>query len=845
MAKCDIFTPTGMTEEEKDLIDEQLRIAKEENTTLQRINDDVNAHRDRIKQLQSEKKEYTGTFKKDREEFDKLSKQILDREIPFEKLQDAFDRVKVLKSRIDAVKKGSKAYNQQFKQEVGELRNAVRSIVDQRKQLKATIKDTRSRIIKNFIDDNMDLARKNSLKSRIVKGKASMSGVLDQSKGDVNSIWGAKKCYQSKLGVGTTHLIDDIQTEHAENDINHESTKQLIETIKRNINGVATGLGVFDKYGFDDPLAHPVAISATKMNGILFRGKWKGIGLLTDREGGLYEFKNDLLAAYGKENLDKMVLDRYSKKEIDVPSLENALRDYREARMKGRETIISFNNMPFLSDEAAVNFINKYSDNSLVGNYVDHIRRVSTNFAASKVAGGFIDDHMIKLDRSLSDIQRKRLQTFRDAFFGDEYKSSANQYRTMQAINKIKSWLMAVKPVTLFLAPMVDRSIGEAYRAARYGSEMNMVNAGKHIVYQFAQGFADPLRFGKEVINKGEAQRQLSETADLFDAFSHTVSQRYDIATTPINDVFSRLNIGNALINHFEKLDHGLRVVQAKNYANMIKSYSHLELDDLPDFLKKDMVDNYGVTANEWKQLAKYSQDNDIMVSSDFDGDLGFKVAHMEHNNDLAAVPGNAIVATEWAYKFTKGSPFLASVVTHFWQFTAKLMYFGARSAYQYGGAKGVGMYFTTMAARSFVPALITNALYNLATGVSNDDYFNKVSTYTDAAFGAIGRPTEAAYQAFADPSNFGYTVGTPLMKLIGGTVGLGVSGIHSAIDVNAQSTFEKQFFNMFFQLTPFGQTPVKAIAKQAMDSDSVPWVGEKYADWTKEWARRAREYME
>ena len=110
MAKCDIFTPTGMTEEEKDLIDEQLRIAKEENTTLQRINDDVNAHRDRIKQLQSEKKEYTGTFKKDREEFDKLSKQILDREIPFEKLQDAFDRVKVLKSRIDAVKKGSKAY---------------------------------------------------------------------------------------------------------------------------------------------------------------------------------------------------------------------------------------------------------------------------------------------------------------------------------------------------------------------------------------------------------------------------------------------------------------------------------------------------------------------------------------------------------------------------------------------------------------------------------------------------------------------------------------------------------------------------------------------------------------
>lgn len=75
--------------------------------------------------------------------------------------------------------------------------------------------------------------------------------------------------------------------------------------------------------------------------------------------------------------------------------------------------------------------------------------------------------------------------------------------------------------------------------------------------------------------------------------------------------------------------------------------------------------------------------------------------------------------------------------------------------------------------------------------------------------------------------------------------MGLGVSGIHSAIDVNAQSTFEKQFFNMFFQLTPFGQTPVKAIAKQAMDSDSVPWVGEKYADWTKEWARRAREYME
>ena len=37
------------------------------------------------------------------------------------------------------------------------------------------------------------LARKNSLKSRVVKGQASMKGVLDQAKGDKNSIWAAKK----------------------------------------------------------------------------------------------------------------------------------------------------------------------------------------------------------------------------------------------------------------------------------------------------------------------------------------------------------------------------------------------------------------------------------------------------------------------------------------------------------------------------------------------------------------------------------------------------------------------------------------------------------------------------
>jgi hypothetical protein len=33
MASCEIFLPTGINEEEKALIDEQLRIAKEENTT--------------------------------------------------------------------------------------------------------------------------------------------------------------------------------------------------------------------------------------------------------------------------------------------------------------------------------------------------------------------------------------------------------------------------------------------------------------------------------------------------------------------------------------------------------------------------------------------------------------------------------------------------------------------------------------------------------------------------------------------------------------------------------------------------------------------------------------------
>ena len=844
MASCELFLPTGISEEEKTLIDEQLKTAREENTTLQRLNDEVDTYREEIAKRVAEKKEYAGTFKKDKEEFDKLSQQILDREIPLEKLESTFDRVKKLKARIDDVKKGSKAYNEEFKKEVGQLRQAAKSLVDQRKQLKATIKETRSRIIKNFIDDNMDLARKNSLKSRVVKGQASMKGVLDQAKGDSNSLWAAKKRYESKLGVGTTHLIEDIQTQNAANDINHESTKELINTIKRNINGVAKGLGVSDKYGLDEPLAHPVAISVTKMNGILFKGKWR-VGPTMLKDGGLGELQDDLLSAYGKENLEKMIHDRYSKKQLDIPSIENALHDYREARMKGTQPVISFDNMPFVSEESAVNFINKYSDNSLVGNYVDHLRRVSSKFAASKVAGGFIDDHMIKLDRSLSSSERKMLQTYRDSFFGDDYQSSAYQYRVKNVINSAKAWLMLTKPVTLFLSPMVDRAIGEAYRAARYGSEMNMVNAGKHIVNQLAQGFADPLRFGKEVINKGEAQRQLSETAELFDAFSQTVSQRYDIATTPVNGVLSKLNIGNSLINHFEKLDHGLRVVQAKNYANMIKAHSHLELDDLPDFLKNDMVENYGVTADEWKQLGKYAQDNDIMVSSDFDGDLGFKVAHMEHNNDLAAVPGNAIVASDWAYKFCRGNPILASIVTHFWQFTGKLMYFGARSAYQYGGAKGLGMYFTTMAARGFVPALVTDALYNLSSGVSNEEHFQDPKAYMDAAMGVIGRPTEAAYQAFMDPSSFGYTVGTPLQKLIGGTAGLAVSGVHAAFDTNAQDKFEKQFFNMFFTLTPFGQTPVKAIAKQAMFRGSVPRVGEKYAEWTKDWARRARENME
>lgn len=336
MTSCDLFLPTGISEEEKTLIDEQLKTARKENASLQRLNDEVNAHREEIAKRIADKKEYVGTFKKDKEEFDKLSQQILDREIPLEKLDATFDRIKKLKARIDGVKKGSKSYNEEFKKEVGQLRQAAKSLVDQRKQLKSTIKETRSRIIKNFIDDNMDLARKNSLKSRVVKGQASMKGVLDQAKGDKNSIWAAKKRYESKLGVGTTHLIDDVQTNNAANDINHESTKALIKTIKRNINGVANGLGVFDKYGFDDPLAHPVAISVTKMNGILFKGKWR-VGPTMLKDGGLGELQDDLLSAYGKETLEKMIHDRYFKKELDIPSIENALHDYREARMKGKQ----------------------------------------------------------------------------------------------------------------------------------------------------------------------------------------------------------------------------------------------------------------------------------------------------------------------------------------------------------------------------------------------------------------------------------------------------------------------------------------------------------------------------
>jgi hypothetical protein len=56
MASCEIFLPTGINEEEKALIDEQLRIAKEENTTKKIPH--CNASMMRWTRIESESKAY-------------------------------------------------------------------------------------------------------------------------------------------------------------------------------------------------------------------------------------------------------------------------------------------------------------------------------------------------------------------------------------------------------------------------------------------------------------------------------------------------------------------------------------------------------------------------------------------------------------------------------------------------------------------------------------------------------------------------------------------------------------------------------------------------------------------
>lgn len=709
------------------------------------------------------------------------------------------------------------AQREESNKKINDLRSQISDLRDfghaQREvtsEARKAANESKTKITRKFFNNDSLGIKRTNFQEKIKKDPEFLSSVLDQLTVSQHNLYSGAEHYENILATGLEEPNMSIMDPK---DLTNPNTLEYIQKFRDRINAHSLGMGIFDKLGFTHANQHPVAINSNIIKRLLFKG-WK----TRESEEGFDEFKRDVISRIGNDNFQKHIEVAY--KNEDIPTVDEAFENFRKSHYNGSDPKIFRGSIEFKSPEDASYFIPKYSGLDVVGNYKRALRRAAKSLSASRF-GGYIDDTVINR-ADITDKKKIILKLYRDKFFGDANNSSMMNYKINKVINPLISLTVGAKAIPMVIAPFTDGARFTAINAIKYGSPDSLPHLAESLGTTFMKGVADvPKSFGRStraIMGNKAIRDELAPAVKVFGDVNDHIQDRSGILLNPIA---GKLSLTQHIGKYFEHIDAGLVLQNAKTIGNILRKYKNVSIEDLPKGLNEEF-DRLELNQKDWGLIQDALKDKNYLLSSEFNDELGFKVANLMYNNALDATPAKIHIPNATMAMWTKENPISGRLLGLFWSFTIKGMVGAYKNAYRYGGKSAV----LNMVLHQGSGGMFPNLLYGYMTGILYNGNFDPRKmledpyTYIDAFSGSAAHLTSTSFSSIFNPSSTLYSYNPAL------TTGIRTaSSIKDLANIIFGDTPDvPKFFRDTFSLA-MGFTPVfggvGVLKKAGMDSIS------------------------
>lgn len=828
MAVCDIEAAAlGLNENERAIVDEKVKKAKELNAEKAKVDDVIERLKKEAETLRSSKIDKNELFKKDAALLEKSIKQLDDLLISGDPIEDAekfeklTDKIETLKERLGT----KKAVNEGFKKSISDISKSLKDLRDYRRLLNQTARAAKNKLVDKIVNGDLKGARRQIKLEQFKNNPNSILDVMSQSTSK-DSIYVKRLFYREELLRGTEPEFEETIKNNSENDLSAKETQSLLHKIKSNVLHEAESFGTEDDFLHPDgSKTHPVAMN----QGILAQ--------LFKNEAGETAFKNDLVNALGKDELEAMIERDYTRyyqeRDIEgtIPTVEKALNEFIEQVHKGQYRTLTFNKLTFLSDEATIAFMKKYSGTSVVGNYASYAVKSASRLASIDTLGVNFPNDFI-LDKTIDNSKDKALaKLYRDNFYGNDYLHPSKTQRSLEKLSKVLGIIALSRTQSLLLSPFGDEMMNAVSHSVRTFKPGSVMDLATQAVTLFGHSIKSTLTLG--AIKHSFSKNYLNYTDKFLRTFNEHAQYRFAAS------MGNGKGLSHYLVNYFENVDNGLRATSNKMWTTLCKDYGGHSLDSLASENERlhDLLTNkYGVDSDEWDTLRQYAKEHDMLDAQDFDSkSLRKKVVAMEYEARLSGVPNDYVVSLPGLRAFSNKYPVLTKAAGMFWNFFGKTMAYSWKNAMQYAPYKskiGSAAYFFGMnAIASFVPNYMLSVVLGLSEGRNLEDIAKDPETYIDSALGVYGRISQIASALFNQEGAARLLTSSPAISTFYQFSKASMDTFKQASGINPDANAFYQWLKLVTDFVPAGHNtlPSNYLLSQ-VNPDAKPRKGEEYS---------------
>ena len=709
-----------------------------------------------------------------------LKKKEINKEIPAQYKESLQALEKEHKSKLEDFKNRRKdiaAKEDETRANKGEAQTEAikrrEELKESERLVKKIVRQTRDRLARKLLQEDSSGIRRAMAEDNFRSGKVKVSGLFEE-KGP-NSIITRERKYYDQLVVGVRgekwEAYKAAATDpQVANNINHPAVKPVLTQLFANLKHEEENLQIESAYSFGDKeepvrdaLGNPTGktkavwhVPFSISTDVLLRRLFKGF---TNFNKELPEqvnmFVQDFMAHVDNDWLKEDILETYQKrakaqgiKEVHIPPTEEVIKNWVQDFKEGRKGEWDFHSLKFKDQKSMEGFISKWSDDSISGGLINNIEGRARGLAYEELMGG--RPHPKELEtwgrlkaQKLNEKQILKVKAQQVAYEGYRFHRSVTTLKALHYLNKIGTWIASSRAISVALSPFGDLSFGASHLDTNLLGKNEGLRAFGNIPYQLIKGGIDAAK-GGGLFQAARFSKEAAKLNPLLHDFHTSTNYRFAEETSRAGR-----NPMGPVIKWLTRVDNGLRVVNSRYMVSTIRDHADLDFDALKEknaFFANELQKSHGINPDDWDTLRDYAKNNEYLDAADFKGSMKDKISSLNHMAEFSAMPNRAI-SSGFFQKMGVDHPISAKVLGMFWAFAARTTWYNAMASVKrtenMRGISRVGQVVADMAAlnmRSFVPSLISGAVYTAMADRPLNDYFKDKSTYLEPLAGAASR---------------------------------------------------------------------------------------------------------